>query len=403
MWNAIVDGAMPQFWPPRPSPFWRAMLEPGRRWYLGRYYGITEVAVDRPEEFGRHIAPGDGVLIAPNHSHDSDPHVMMEVGRRTRRQFYFMAAWQIFRPHWGLDGWALQRMGAFSVDREGCDRRAIHQATDILTSGRTLIVFPEGEVYRLNDRLTPLLDGVAFMALSAQRELTKAGNGRKVWIVPAAIRYRYLDDIGPKLEAAVDRLENHMRYKPAHGTALADRILHYGELLLTIKEKEKFGRSFENEGDMPTRISRLTEALLERHERSYLDRSPSAETVALRVKALRRKLFELWTDESGDAEIRRQAREALDDVQLALQAYSYPGNYITEKPCIERMAETIEKLEEDLDGYARPKGRRRARVVFGQPIDLSQAGGNGRPREIAATVTDQLEAAIRDMIARETA
>lgn len=403
MWNAIIDGAMPQFWPPRPSPFWRVALEPWRRWYLGRYYGIAEVVVERPEACLDGISPGDGILIAPNHSHDSDPHVMMEVGRRMRRQLHFMAAWQIFRPHWGLDGWVLQRMGAFSVDREGCDRRAIHQATQILTTSRALVVFPEGEVYRLNDRLTPLLDGVAFMALSAQRELTKAGEGRKVWIIPAAIRYRYVDDIQPKLQAAVDRLENHMRYKPLHGTQLADRILHYGELLLTIKEKEKFGRSFENEGDLPTRISRLTEALLERHERTYLDRTPSADTVALRVKALRRKLFELWTAEAGDAETRRLAREALDDVQLALQAYSYPGNYISEKPCIERMAETIEKLEEDLDGYARPKGRRRARVVFGQPIDLSQAAGNGRPRDVAAKLTDQLEAAIGEMITRESA
>jgi 1-acyl-sn-glycerol-3-phosphate acyltransferase len=403
MWNAIIDGAMPQFWPPRPNPFWRATLEPWRRWYLGRYYGIAEVVVDRPDEFGQGISSGDGVLIAPNHSHDSDPHVMMEVGRRLGRQLHFMAAWQIFRPHWGLDGWVLQRMGAFSVDREGCDRRAIHQATEILSTGRALVVFPEGEVYRLNDRLTPLLDGVAFMALSAQRDLAKNGAGRKVWVVPTAIRYRYLDDIEPKLRAAVERLEDHMRYKPPHGTPLAERILHYGELLLTIKEKEKFGRSFEGEGDLPSRIGRLTETLLERHEKTYLDRSPSAETVALRVKALRRKLFEFWTDEANDAETRRLAREALDDVQLALQAYSYPGNYITEKPNIERMAETIEKLEEDLDGFAKPKGRRRARVVFGQPIDLSQACGSGRPRVIAAEVTDRLEAAIREMLRRESA
>lgn len=403
MWNAIIDGAMPQFWPPRPNRFWRTTLEPWRRWYLGSYYGIAEVVVDRSEQFGQGMSPGDGVLIAPNHSHDSDPHVMMEVGRRLRRQLHFMAAWQIFRPHWGLDGWVLQRMGAFSVDREGCDRRALHQACEILSTGRALVVFPEGEVYRLNDRLTPLLDGVAFMALSAQRDLAKKGGGQKVWIVPTAIRYRYLDAIEPKLTAAVERLENHMRYKPPHGTPLAERILHYGELLLTIKEKEKFGRSFENEGDLPTRINRLTEMLLERHEKKHLERSPSAETVALRVKALRRKLFELWTDEAGDAETRRLAREALDDVQLALQAYSYPGNYIAEKPCIERMAETIEKLEEDFDGFARPKGRRRARVVFGPPIDLSQASANGRPRAIAAEITDRLEAAIRDMLSRESA
>jgi 1-acyl-sn-glycerol-3-phosphate acyltransferase len=400
MWNAIVDGAMPRYWPPRPSRFWNAALEPWRRWYLHRYYGIAEVALEEPTEFGRQFAPGDGVLLAPNHSHDSDPHVMMEVGHKLRRQLHFMAAWQIFRPHRGLDGWVLQRMGAFSVDREGCDRRAIHQATEILTTGRSLVVFPEGEVYRLNDRLTPLLDGVAFMALTAQRELAKKADGRKVWVVPTAIRYRYVDDIVTKLTTAVERLEHSLHLQPPHGATIDQRLLRYGEMLLTIREKEKFGHSFESEGDLAARLSRLTNALLERHETGYLKKTPSAATVALRVKALRRCLFEIWTDEGRDADARRLAREALDDVQLALQAYSYPGNYVAEKPNVERMAETIEKLEEDLDGFARPKGRRRARVVFGEPIDLSQAG-EGRQRVVAEQVTDRLEAAIQELMKAE--
>ncbi|HEV7221354.1 MAG TPA: lysophospholipid acyltransferase family protein [Pirellulales bacterium] len=398
MWNAIVDGAMPRFWPPRPNKFWTAALEPWRYWYLRRYYKIAEVAVEGADEFGRRFAPGDGVLLAPNHSHDSDPHVMMQVGRRLKRQLHFMAAWQIFRPHAGLDGWILQRMGAFSVDREGCDRRALHQATEILTTGRSLVVFPEGEVYRLNDRLTPLLDGVAFMALSAQRELTRTAPGRRVWIVPTAIRYRYVDDIRPGIEAAVARLEHSLRLKTPRGATLDQRILHYGEFLLTIREKEKFGHSFETSGSLAERLALLTESLLARHETEYLKKSPSAETAALRVKALRRRLFEIWTDEAAGDDARRQARDALDDVQLALQAYSYPGNYVSEKPSIERMAETIEKLEEDLDGFAKPKGRRRARVLFGEPIDLSEVNSGARPRIVAAETTDRLEAAIKELM-----
>ncbi|HUY93026.1 MAG TPA: lysophospholipid acyltransferase family protein [Pirellulales bacterium] len=398
MWNAIVDGAMPRFWPPRPNRFWNAALEPWRYWYLRRYYKIAEVAIDRPHEFGRQFAAGDGVLLAPNHSHDSDPHVMMQVGWRIGRQLHFMAAWQIFRPHLGLDGWILQRMGAFSVDREGCDRRALKQGAEILTTGRSLVVFPEGEVYRLNDRLTPLLDGVAFMAFSAQRELTKTAPGRRVWIVPTAIRYRYVDDIRPKIETAVARLEHSLRLKTPRGASLDQRILHYGEFLLTIREKEKFGRSFETAGTLAERLALLTESLLARHETEYLKKSPSAETVALRVKTLRRRLFEIWTDEATGAEDREQARDALDDVQLALQAYSYPGNYLSEKPSIERIAETIEKLEEDLDGFALPKGRRRARVVFGEPIDLSQADPTARPRTVAAETTDRLEGAIKELM-----
>src|SRR5262249_52237128 len=160
------------------------------------------------------IGPADGVLVAPNHSHDSDPHVMMEVGRRAHRPFAFMAAWQIFRTHWGLDGWVLQRMGAFSVEREGCRGRADRPAAGVARRGHALVVSPEGEIYHLNARLTPLLEGVAFMALSAQHELDKAQSPARVWVVPAAIRYRYLDNVTPKLEEAVARLEQRLFWKP---------------------------------------------------------------------------------------------------------------------------------------------------------------------------------------------
>jgi 1-acyl-sn-glycerol-3-phosphate acyltransferase len=401
MWNAVVEGAMPDFWPPRPSRFWNMTLEPFRRWYLHRYYRIADVEVEGLDEFRKRFDPADGVLVAPNHSHDSDPHVMMEVGRRAGRRFHFMAAWQIFRTHWGIDGWVLQRMGAFSVDREGCDRRAIRQAGAILSGGKSLVVFPEGEIYHLNDRLTPLLEGVAFMALTAQRELEHAQSPARVWVVPTAIRYRYVDDVRPQLEAVVQKLEERVVLRPAAGTPLHERILRYGEILLTIKEKETLGRSFETEGDLPTRLRRFVESLLQRLENEHLKKSPSAETVPLRVKALRRHLLELWTSESTDPEARRKARAGLDDIQLVLQLYSYPGDYLTEKPSLERMAETVEKFEEDIYGFARPKGRRRARVLFGEPIDLRQQLSAGRPRTVAAEVTTHLEGAIQELMNRD--
>jgi 1-acyl-sn-glycerol-3-phosphate acyltransferase len=401
MWNAVVDGAMPAFWPPRPSRFWSVTLAPFRAWYLRRFYRVSEVVVEGAADFGGRFGPGDGVLIAPNHSHDSDPHVMMEVGRRLRRSLYFMAAWQIFRPHWGIDGWVLQRMGAFSVDREGCDRRAVRQAVELMSTGRTLVVFPEGEIYHLNDRLTPLLEGVAFMALTAQRDLDKAAAGARVWVVPAAIRYRYLEDVGPRLEATVARLEERMFLTPVPGAPLPARITRLGEILLTLKEKEKLGRSREAEGELSARIAFFLNALLERLEKEHLKKSPAAATVPLRVKALRRHLLEVWADEKADPAAQQTARAALDDVQLVLQLYSHPGDYIAEKPCVERIAETIEKFEEDIYGSARPKGRRRARVVLGEPIDLKAAMGAGRARQAASDVTDRLEEAIRGLMKTE--
>ncbi len=119
----------------------------------------------------------------------------------------------------------------------------------------------------------------------------------------------------------------------------------------------------------------------------------------LRVKALRRRLLDVWADETVDAKTRQHARDALDDVQLVLQLYSYQGDYITEKPSIERMAETILKFEQDINGFGRPVGKRRARVLLGEPLDISQVSSSGRTRPVVADLTDRLEQAIRDLVA----
>src|SRR5438874_1502433 len=222
MWNPQTMELMPGFWPPKVSDLWTRLLEPLRRHYLHSFYNVSAVNITGRENLAG-INESDGVLFAPNHSHDSDPHVMMEVGKQLDRQLYFMAAWQVFLAHKGIDGWVMQRFGAFSVDREGCDRRAIRQATELLTSGDWLVVFPEGEIYHTNERLTPLREGVGFMAITAQKDLEKshlAAPGfprsgrsservgqRAIWVIPSAIRYHYEEDIAPKLEETVAELE----------------------------------------------------------------------------------------------------------------------------------------------------------------------------------------------------
>ena len=64
------------------------------------------------------------------------------------------------------------------------------------------------------------------------------------------------------------------------------------------------------------------------------------------------------------------------------------------------MAETVEKFEEDLYGFARTKGRRSATVRFGEPIDLKQHINGGRPRAVTAAVTQKLEEAIQALMHR---
>ena len=385
----LMDGTRPRFWPPRPNRFWAAALWPVHFYFSRFMWRLAGIEVEGVDRALAPMQPGDGVLLAPNHSADGDGYIVMKAGRPFARRMYFMAAWQVFCRYFGLAGWAIQRMGGFSVDREGSDRRAMRQSADILTRGQTLLVFPEGEVYHLSRRLRPLLEGVAFMAITAQRAMVD----RRVWIVPTAIHYQFVEDVLPRLEHAMTRLERRMLRVPSdQSVSLSERIVRYGELLLTMKEKEKLGGSREKEGDLPARIAYLTDTLLKQHEET-----PSTKPVPQRARLLRRPLLETWADEDADPDLRTKARSALDDIQLAMQLYSYPGDYVTQDPTVERMAETIEKFEEDVFWLVRPKGRRKARVVFADPIDMSQQG-QGRAREIAANVTDQLTAAIQGML-----
>jgi 1-acyl-sn-glycerol-3-phosphate acyltransferase len=397
MWNPTTMESMPGFWPPKANRAWSILLEPLRRHYLHNHFGISKVEVDLPTDWNRNIGPNDGVLVAPNHSHDSDPHVMMAVAKQLDRRFYFMAAWQVFRDHHGIDGFVMQRMGAFSVDREGCDRRAMRLAMELLSKGKWLVVFPEGEIYHTNERLTPLREGVAFMTISAQRDLEKEQSDRNVWIIPAAIRYRYDESITPKLEASLKTMEERFLIHPKPGTPLPQRIISLGEMLLTLKEKEQLGHSCESDGPLPVRLKNLINHVLGKHEMERFHKTQEAESIPLRVKTLRRSLIECMFNAECTNEQKSAAHEVLSDVHLALQLYSYPGDYIATNPTPERMAETIDKFEEDLGGVATIKGKRTAHVTLGPPLDVKRHT-SGRARTASTELTSRIEDAITGLM-----
>jgi 1-acyl-sn-glycerol-3-phosphate acyltransferase len=392
MRNRIELEQMPRFWPPKPSRFWDVVLGPLHRRTLRRFHGVAQVEI---EGFARmsQIDPADGILVCPNHSYTGDGSVMLEFSRRAPRRVYIMAAWHAFRSKLGLMGAILQRMGAFSVDREGCDRRAIKQSTELLTTGKALCIFPEGEIYHLNERLTPLREGVAFIAASAQRELAKSGSKASVWLLPVAIRYHFIDSVMPALTHAMTQLEQRVLLTPKPDAPLHERIIRFGEVALTIKEKDYFGR--EGSGDLPTRLSNLSRHVLSRREQTHLGKTNDDDLIPVRVKLLRQHLLESIWESDPHPDRMTEVCQALSDVHLALQLYSYPGDYIAQQPTVERMAETIEKFEEDVYGtYAKPKGRRKATVRIGEPISVRDGMAEGKLRQITARLTERLEEGI---------
>ena len=131
---------------------------------------MTRLEVRHAERLRSSLAAGHGIVIAPNHSRDSDPLVLGALSKAVGRHFYLMASWHLFMQG-RLMAWVLRRGGAFSVYREGMDRQSVNAATEILeTADRPLVLFPEGFVSRTNDRLSPLLEGLGVIARSAARK-----------------------------------------------------------------------------------------------------------------------------------------------------------------------------------------------------------------------------------------
>ena len=75
-----------------------------------------------------------------------------------------------------------------------------------------------------------------------------------------------------------------------------------------------------------------------------------------RVKICRREIIKQM--EEADSDTLNQMHIDLDDLFMVIQLYSYPGDYVDANPSIERMAETLDKFEEDILGaLPRPSAR----------------------------------------------
>jgi 1-acyl-sn-glycerol-3-phosphate acyltransferase len=393
----LADQLPYRFYPPRVHPLWIRLGAIYLRRQLRHELQVHALEVDGIEPLRPILARGDGVLIAPNHCDNADGGVMFEVSRRVGRPFCFMAAYQLFT---GLNRFHLPRLGVFPVDREGSDLRAFKAGVEILTTGKyPLVVFPEGEVYQMADRLTPLREGAAALAATAARKL--AEKGRTVWIVPAAIKYRFLEghDPIPALVRLMGDLEARYTWWPRDDHDLVERIYFYAEGLLALKELEYLGTV--RSGPIPQRIAALRTSLLERIEDRRLGKRSEA-TDPVRVKELRRACLDALAAPGCTPASSAALRRDLNDLFAVVQLYSYPGDYVRECPTVERVAETLMKFQQDvfdIPEMIRPVGPRRARVRLGTPIDVGAAlKSSGKPRLAAMVLTTELERRIQDLL-----
>jgi 1-acyl-sn-glycerol-3-phosphate acyltransferase len=381
----------PRSWSPKLSPGIVRLMRPMQLRRRVRDEQLQSIDVLGAEQVRTAVDKGCGVLITPNHASHADSFCIYESAHQVGHPYYVMAAWQVFANKSVLAQWVLRWHGGFSIDREATDMTAFKQAVSILQERpNPLVIFPEGEVYHCSERVTPFREGAAMIALTAAKRAK-----RPIVCIPAAIRLQYIDDPTPQLLQLMDDLEQQIFWRPQKDRPLEARIYKFAEAILALKETEYLGHT--GTGDLPARTKHLANEILQRLEEQFELKQRDV-TIPERVKEMRRvTIAKIEETEESNTKERARLNEVMDDIFLVVQLFSYPGDYVAEHPSIERMAETLDKFEEDvLDKFsASIRGSRRAWIEFGEPVPVEL--GRDR-RAIAREMTDTLEDRVQQML-----
>lgn len=383
-----------RYFPPKPNRLWRALLcWHNRVRFLPRLKRITRVEVHGLETLRNDARPGDRLILVPNHPTHADAAILLEAARQSDLALQTMAAYDVFLRS-RIEQFVMQRLGAFSVDREGSDPRAMKTALDIVEQGRScLVIFPEGNVYLENDRVTPFNEGAAFLAMRSAKQL--AEQGHRVLVVPVSIKATYTTDIRPVLTERLRAIAKAVDIDLADGPTPTELLRRIGVALL--HRNLKLRGLDAPQSDSLTELIAHGGGMVMQQLETKLDLSPAAnDTLIDRVRKARRVIHEVRTDPDRIADHAGAAGWA-DEAMLALRIASYSGGYAAANPAIDRVAETIEKVEEDLHRKMLPPiADRTAYVRYNEPIDLTPIiAGKTKRRAAVGELTAACEASVQ--------
>ena len=335
---------------------------------LLRKDGVVDHECRNVDRLRKSLDAGHGIVLAPNHPRTTDPVSMYHLCRETPLSMYTMASWHLFNQS-AFETFMVRLMGAFSVNREGLDRKAVDYAIDVLVKAeRPLLIFPAGSTSRTNDRLMAFMEGPAFIARTAAKRRAKKDGG-KVVAHPICIKYFYQGDIDKVANDVLTRIEKQLSWVPDPSVPLIDRIVKVGDAMLTLKELEYDVRSAP-ETPLRERQTNMVNILMGPLEEEWLGATAEDGGIQARVKNLRMKIFPELSRKEVDRTERARRWKHLERTYLAQQIDVYPEQYLTEFKSVDRILETLEKFEEDLFEHSRIHGNLKVVIDVGEAIEV---------------------------------
>ncbi|NNE01404.1 MAG: 1-acyl-sn-glycerol-3-phosphate acyltransferase [Pirellulaceae bacterium] len=367
--------------------------------YLRVKEGVYEHDVRNLDRLIQSTQRGDGVVLAPNHCRYADPLIMVWPARQSRLNFYAMASWHLFNTGW-FDTFAMRKCGAFSLNREGTDRKSLETGIEIIVAAeRPLILFAEGMTYRTNDWLRPLLDGVSFMARTAARRRAKKGGGNVV-VHPVAIKYLCVDDPSDWADQQLSQLERMFGWQKVAKISLVQRTLRISNAMLALSEVEHLGAT--SSGDVEQRRMTLVKHLIHKIEARLKLNPPDEDAHGDRLRVIRSQLVLRYFALSDGSQEREQLRHDADSAELALSLLAYPNRYLESDDVTDtRVVETIQRIQEMLLGKPNREVRLKCVIDFGEAIEVpAEKAPRGQPDPLLEQIATPLRATLNAM-ARE--
>jgi 1-acyl-sn-glycerol-3-phosphate acyltransferase len=355
----------------------------------------------------RSIPADCGVILASNHADEVDPRVCLELSRRTGRRFIFMCNREAFDEKHGLAGWVLQRLGLFSVERGAHDQEAKLYATNVVKGGKDiLVIFPEGEIFYLNEKVRPFHSGVIEICLQAIVQQRQARPDWTSYIVPMGIKYHYELPIESELAKRITKMEADLSLPPG-GATLQSRLLAIQRTLLKRNEVANNVALDTEKLRFTQEIVAVKEAILaeveQRHEEMPIAQQAQTIDRAWQLSAQIRQMMR----EQSDSMSRERLQNDLDALKEVAQLSSWQPNYYLEGESIDRLAEGVLKVERELYKIQRPPqlARRSVLVKLAAPIEMGSFVNDyiADARDTRHRLTNRLQDEIQSLVCGLTA
>ncbi|BAY26579.1 phospholipid/glycerol acyltransferase [Calothrix sp. NIES-2100] len=434
MSNGIYQAKPPlEFIPPRFNPLLLQLAHLLLPSWINWKTAITEIEADNVEilaDLYRQFQDGKiRFLLAFRHPKTEDPlclgYLLSQLVPKVAREQDIKIQLPIHAhfiydrgiPLWAGEhiGWLASHLGGTPIQRGKADWNGLRSARDLFANGKfPMAAAPEGATNGLSEIMSPLEPGIAQLGFWCAEDLHKASRAdEQVLILPVGIKYSYvaapwsaIADLLSKLEVAsglpVNPSENG---NSATIESLYPRLLTLAERLLTLME-EFYQRFYHQKlkepaiaipeaGDrnqvLKARLQALMHVALQISEQ-YFDLPPKGAWND-RCRRLEQAGWNyIFREDFKDVKALSPIERALGD-RIAEEAYSrmwhmrlvesfvaVSGNYIKEKPTVERFAETtlllrdmVKKIQGNDNPKRRPQlGKQCVKISIGEPISVSE-------------------------------